>query len=117
MEAGMVAQSVASGLRKVELVADCPTCPDGFLIENKDWSREVARELARRNDLGPLTDEHWAILDFVRAYYLEHNDGPPVVKISKATGLSGKRICELFPCGVARGAYRLAGLPRPSGCV
>jgi sulfur relay (sulfurtransferase) DsrC/TusE family protein len=40
-----------------------------------------------------------------------------VVKIGRATGLSARRICALFPCGIARGAYRLAGLPRPSGCL
>jgi sulfur relay (sulfurtransferase) DsrC/TusE family protein len=43
--------------------------------------------------------------------------GPPVVKIGKATGLNAADICRLFPCGVVRGAYRLAGLPRPAGCM
>lgn len=96
---------------------DCPTCPDGFLEEVSDWSREVARELASRNDLGPLVDDHWKIIEYVRNYYLTYGDGPPVVKIVKSTGVPFKRICELFPCGVARGAYRLAGLPRPKGCL
>jgi tRNA 2-thiouridine synthesizing protein E len=104
-------------LSVVESQTDCPTCPDGFLSKSNDWSREVARELALRNDLGPLTEEHWQIIEFVRAYYLKYGDGPPVVKIAKATGCSHKKICELFPCGVARGAYRLAGLPRPKGCL
>lgn len=90
---------------------------DGFLTDISEWSREVARELAIRNDLGPLTDDHWKVIEFVRAYYLAHGEGPAVVKIGKATGLSPRRICSLFPCGVARGAYRLAGLPRPMGCL
>lgn len=90
---------------------------DGFLHEESGWTEDVARELAERNDLGPLTDEHWRIIDFVRTYYLEYKEGPPVVKIARATGLSYKYICDLFPCGIARGAYRLAGLPRPSGCL
>jgi tRNA 2-thiouridine synthesizing protein E len=95
---------------------DCPTCPEGFLRDTTDWSREVARALALKNDLGPLTDAHFKIIEFVREYYLRAGDGPPVVKIARATGMSAKQICTLFPCGVARGAYRLAGLPRPSGC-
>lgn len=90
---------------------------DGFLYKGSGWSRKVARELAERNDLGPLQEEHWKIIEFVRDYYLEHREGPSIVKISKATGLSTRCICELFPCGVAKGAYRLAGLPRPSGCI
>lgn len=90
---------------------------DGFLRQISSWSRETADELARQNDLGPLTEAHWKIINFVRDYYLAHGEGPPIVKIGKATGLSAVEICSLFPCGVARGAYRLAGLPRPSGCL
>ncbi len=90
---------------------------EGFLVEMTQWTREMAVELAKRNDLGPLTEDHWKIIEFVRSYYLKHRTGPPVVKIGKATGLPPMRICELFPCGVARGAYRLAGLPRPIGCL
>jgi tRNA 2-thiouridine synthesizing protein E len=90
---------------------------DGFLNEISGWTREMAEELAHRNDLGPLTESHWKIIDYVRAYYLKHGEGPPIVKIGKATGYTSGQICTMFPCGVARGAYRLAGLPRPSGCV
>lgn len=90
---------------------------DGFLTEMVNWNREMAEELAKRNDIGPLTDEHWKIIEYVRKYYAEYKIGPPIVKIGKETGLSPKRICCLFSCGVARGAYRLAGLPRPGGCV
>lgn len=89
----------------------------GFMKDEAGWSRAVARELAERNDLGPLTDEHWSVIEYVRSYYKEHREGPAVVKIAHATGLSSRQICKLFPCGVAKGAYRLAGLPRPSGCL
>ena len=108
----MVAQS------QLKLVTDdSQTCPDGFLEDYDTWSREVARSLASLNDLGPLMDDHWKIIEFVREYYLEFKDGPPIIKIARATGFSFNKICTLFPCGVARGAYRLAGLPRPRGCL
>ncbi len=90
---------------------------DGFLADMVNWNRGLAEELAKRNDIGPLEDDHWKIIEYVRKYYSEHQVGPSVVKIGKATGLPPKRICCLFECGVARGAYRLAGLPRPDGCV
>lgn len=90
---------------------------DGFLHEIKDWTREVAEELAERNELAPLTDDHWKIIEYIRGYFETYGEGPPVVKIAKATGMTSKQICTLFPCGVARGAYRLAGLPRPAGCL
>jgi tRNA 2-thiouridine synthesizing protein E len=91
--------------------------PDGFLVNMSSWTRELAEELARKNDLGPLNEDHWKIIEYVKNYFQEFHEGPPIVKISKATGFSSGHICKLFPCGIARGAYRLAGLPRPSGCV
>ena len=89
---------------------------DGFLKTVSGWNRSMALALAEKNEIGPLTDTHWEVLDFVKEYYETNATGPPVVKICKATGLSRAEICELFPCGVVRGAYRLAGLPRPPGC-
>ncbi|MFC1475961.1 TusE/DsrC/DsvC family sulfur relay protein [Candidatus Zixiibacteriota bacterium] len=91
--------------------------PDGFLLEMSAWSRAVAEELARKNDLGPLTEDHWRIIEYVQDYFKKVGEGPAIVKISKHTGFDSRYICQLFPCGVARGAYRLAGLPRPSGCL
>lgn len=89
---------------------------EGFLRMVAGWDRSMAEDLARLNDIGPLNDDHWRVIEFVRDYYLTRGTGPPVVKIGKATGLSAADICRLFPCGVVRGAYRLAGMPRPPGC-
>lgn len=90
---------------------------DGFLTEMSGWTREIAEQLAVKNELGPLTEDHWKVIDYVRDYYQKWGEGPPIVKIGKQTGFSSKHICEMFPCGVAKGAYRLAGLPRPFGCL
>lgn len=97
--------------------ADAVLDEEGFLKTMSSWSRSMAQELAERNDIGPLTEEHWKVIEFVKDYYQTYATGPPVVKICKATGLGRQQICRLFPCGVARGAYRLAGLPRPAGCL
>lgn len=92
---------------------------DGFMIREKQWTKELAEFLARENFIvkDKLTDDHWKVIEFIRKYYLNCDVGPSIVKIGRATGLSPRRICELFPCGVARGAYRLAGLPKPHGCI
>jgi dissimilatory sulfite reductase related protein len=92
---------------------------DGFMTREKQWTKDLAEFLARENKIveGKLSDDHWKIITFIREFYLNCDRGPSIVRIGRATGLSPSRICELFPCGVARGAYRLAGLPKPSGCV
>lgn len=90
---------------------------DGFMKEISAWNRSMAQTLADDNDIGPLNEDHWKIIEFIKGYYETYRTGPAVVKISKATGLSRGKICELFPCGVVKGGYRLAGLPRPPGCA
>lgn len=90
---------------------------DGFLKQMSGWTRDAAHELAERNNLGPLNEKHWKIIDFVREYYRKHGEGPPIVTIGRSLKMAPREICTLFPCGIARGAYRLAGLPRPRGCV
>ncbi len=100
-----------------DAVVGSSTTVDGFLSEISIWNEQVAEELARRNEIWPLTEDHWKVVRFLRDYYLKYAQGPVILKISRATGLSVKRICELFPCGMVRGAYRIAGLPRPPGCA
>lgn len=38
-------------------------------------------------------------------------------KVAKHCDLSMDEMCDLFPCGLVRGAYKVAGLPRPPGCI
>ncbi|NIM51945.1 MAG: TusE/DsrC/DsvC family sulfur relay protein [Gemmatimonadales bacterium] len=90
---------------------------DGFLKTMASWDRGMAETLADLHDIGELTDEHWMVIEFVQEYYATYGQGPPVVKVHKHTGLTSEDICRLFPCGMVKGAYRLAGLPRPPGCA
>jgi len=38
-------------------------------------------------------------------------------KLCKQSGFPLKAIYELFPSGPAKGACKVAGLPKPTGCV
>ncbi len=92
--------------------------PFGFPLEFKKWTHEKVKELAEKNEIGELTEEHWKVIDYVHEFYLKNKRGPSVVRIAKHCNLSSDKLCgDLFPCGVVRGAYLLAGLPRPSGCI
>lgn len=92
---------------------------EGFLADKNFWTPEIARILARAAEIGEivLNEDQWNVIHFVRGYYEVFGQGPPIVKVAKHTGLSLKQICEIFPCGLVKGAYRLAGLPRPPGCA
>ncbi len=91
---------------------------EGFLQHPEEWTEEVAAALARAEEgLESLSAEHWAVINFIRQHYLQTNLAPMVRSICKTTGLPLKRIYELFPSGPAKGACKLAGLPKPDGCV
>ena len=90
---------------------------DGFLKAMADWNPAMAETLGKIHGINELTHEHWRVIEFVQNYYKTYGTGPPVIQVHKETGLSSADICRLFPCGMVKGAYRLAGLPRPPGCA
>jgi len=98
--------------RKVELNEE------GFLTRPEEWDKDVAEVLARHEEgIDLLTDDHWEVIRYIRDYYEEKNLAPMVRKVCKNTGFSLKYIFELFPSGPAKGACKVAGLPKPDGCV
>jgi dissimilatory sulfite reductase related protein len=90
---------------------------DGFMQDPSLWDDEVARQLATLDGIPTLTDEHWKIIRYLREYYVQHGIAPMVRKLCKETACPLKQIYELFPAGPAKGACKLAGLPKPTGCV
>ncbi|HWQ07464.1 MAG TPA: TusE/DsrC/DsvC family sulfur relay protein [Holophaga sp.] len=91
---------------------------EGFLVDPGVWSEDLALVLAKNEEgLEQLTDDHWSVIRFIRSHFVENNSAPMVRSMCKATGVPLKRIYELFPSGPAKGACKLAGLPKPDGCV
>ena len=91
---------------------------EGFMTHPEEWDREAAMILARAEEnLDSLGPEHWAVIEYIRTYYQEKQLAPMVRLLCKSTGVPLKRIYELFPSGPAKGACKLAGLPKPDGCV
>lgn len=90
---------------------------DGFMLEPNLWNEELAALIAAEDGIEALTEDHLKIVRIIRSNYEEKGIAPMVRTICKETGLKLKQIYELFPLGPARGACRVAGLPKPEGCV
>jgi tRNA 2-thiouridine synthesizing protein E len=90
---------------------------EGFLQQPELWDDEVAKIFATTEGIGAMTPEHWAVVRMIREYYLEHGTAPMVRLLCQKTGLPLKSIFKLFPSGPAKGACKVAGLPKPEGCV
>jgi TusE/DsrC/DsvC family sulfur relay protein len=89
---------------------------DGFLVDPERWSEELAVKMAAGLDL-PLTEEHWAVIRWVRADFLASGASPNVRRVAAGSGAGAKRMYELFPRTPGRTVAMLAGVPKPVGCV
>ena len=90
---------------------------DGFMQEPEAWNEDVAKALATTEGVDDLTENHWKLVNYLRKYFLDFGVAPMIRKLCKETGFSLKEVYELFPSGPAKGACKVAGLPKPTGCV
>jgi tRNA 2-thiouridine synthesizing protein E len=90
---------------------------DGFMQEPEMWNEAIAKALATTEGVDELSEDHWKVVQYLRDYYLKFGIAPMIRKLCKETGFSLKQIYELFPSGPAKGACKVAGLAKPTGCV
>lgn len=90
---------------------------DGFMVNLDEWNEDVAVYLASTEQVDELTEDHWKLINYLKDYYKEYGIAPMVRKMCKDTGFKLKEIYDLFPTGPAKGACKIAGLPKPTGCV
>lgn len=107
----IIMAEIEIGNKKIELDGD------GFMVDPSQWNDELAAAIAKADGIEELTENHWKVVRIIRSNFEEKGLAPMVRTICKETGLKLKDIYELFPLGPARGACRVAGLPKPDGCV
>ena len=94
------------------------TTETGFLVDLNDWNEDVAKEIAKIDGLGELTQEHWDVINYLRDEYINNNGNQPNDRIMiKAMGekwgrkVSSKELYDLFPGKPSKQAGQIAGLP------
>jgi TusE/DsrC/DsvC family sulfur relay protein len=91
---------------------------EGFLLQPEKWNQTVACWLAQTQEgIAELSEDHWKVIRFLRQYWEQHGLAPMIRLLCQETGFSLRKIYELFPSGPAKGACKVAGLPKPDGCV
>ncbi len=83
----------------------------GFLLDSVPWTREVSKTLAALHRVGSLTEQHWKVIDFLRAYHAEFGAIPIMRRVCRESGVGRRTVKGLF--GTCRDAWRTAGLPHP----
>jgi tRNA 2-thiouridine synthesizing protein E len=96
---------------------DVTLSDDGFFEEPTQWTEAMAPDLARAEGIDELTDRHWQVIRYMRQEYFDKGTGPTVRALGKSSGVSVKELYELFPKGPAKLAAKIAGIPKPRGCI
>lgn len=90
---------------------------EGFLVDPAQWTEDMAPQIAQAAGIDELTPLHWLVIRFMRAEYQAKGTGPTVRVLGKTSGVSIKELYQLFPKGPAKTAARIAGIPKPRGCI
>jgi TusE/DsrC/DsvC family sulfur relay protein len=96
---------------------------EGYIIDISVWNPKLATLIAEDENID-MGDDHWEVVNFLRNYYEEYQIAPAVRVLTKAIKRTlgpekgnSKYLYELFPYGPAKQACKIAGLPKPTGCI
>ncbi|MEN8241543.1 MAG: TusE/DsrC/DsvC family sulfur relay protein [Chloroflexota bacterium] len=89
---------------------------DGFLADANAWNKEIGAAIASVLEID-LTEDHWKVIDFARKEYTENDDAPTLRRITRTLNITTKDLYAMFPGGAAKIAAKVAGLPKPTGCI
>ncbi len=90
---------------------------EGFFENPDTWTEAMVPDLAKEEGIDELTDQHWMVLRFMRQEFQQKGQGPTVRVLGKTSGVSVKELYQLFPKGPAKVAAKIAGIPKPRGCI
>jgi len=96
---------------------------EGYIVDISLWNAELAGLIAESENID-MEDDHWEVVNFLRNYYEEYQIAPAVRVLTKAIKRTlgsekgnSRYLYELFPYGPAKQACKIAGLPKPTGCI
>lgn len=96
---------------------------EGYIIDISAWNPDLAILIAEGENI-EMGDDAWEVVNFLRNYYEEYQIAPAVRVLTKAIKKklgadkgNSKYLYELFPYGPAKQACKIAGLPKPTGCI
>jgi len=90
---------------------------DGFIERSDDWTPAIGALMAETLGVSPLTDRHLKVIDFARSEYEQTGASPNIRRITSGSGVPTKELYALFPRAPAKTAAKIAGIPKPVGCI
>lgn len=89
---------------------------EGYLTDFSQWNKSIAEEISKLEGVGELSPKHWEVLNFIQDQYKK--SVPLTIRKIGASGVTDiKEFYALFPNGPLKKAAKIAGIPKPVGCI
>ncbi len=96
---------------------------EGYLMDISQWNPQLAVVIAEAEKI-ELDDDAWEVVNFLRQYYEQYQIAPGARILTKAIRNklgadkgNSTHLYGLFPYGPGRQGCKIAGLPKPTGCI
>lgn len=89
---------------------------DGHLADAKEWTESLAGRLAEAQGI-ELDEARWAIVRFARGDFESTGMSPNIRRLTQGANVTTKDLYMLFPKAPARTIAKIAGIPKPAGCI
>lgn len=89
---------------------------EGYLTDMTQWSEAVAEAIAGEEGISPLNEGHWKVIRYLRQQQ-EKGAALTIRSMGKSGVVTTKELYELFPGGPLKKSSKIAGIPKPVGCI
>ncbi|WP_104734904.1 TusE/DsrC/DsvC family sulfur relay protein [Hanstruepera ponticola] len=88
---------------------------EGYLVDFKQWDREVCECIAGECNV-VLTEKHYEVIEYLQE---KHKKEEPlsIRGIKKSGVINIKKFYNLFPGGPLKISTKIAGIPKPKSCI
>lgn len=103
-------------MKKVIAETEVDVNEEGYLTDMSQWNQGIAEAIAKEEGIGPLTEAHLKVITYLRN---QQSKGASLTirSMGKSGIVSTKELYDLFPGGPLKKSSKIAGIPKPVGCI
>ena len=89
---------------------------EGYLTDMTLWNEDIAAAIAAEESVGPLTEAHMKVIRYLREQQAK-GAALTIRSMGKSGVVTTKELYDLFPGGPLKKSSKIAGIPKPVGCI
>ena len=89
---------------------------EGYLTDMSQWNEQIAVAIAAEEGIGTLTPSHMKVVSYLREQQAK-GTALTIRSMGKSGVVTTKELYDLFPGGPLKKSSKIAGIPKPVGCI